>query len=74
MRSTQAYWLGAAAAFLLASPAWAADASAGRKLFGQQCALCHSAAEGDEGIGALEAKTTEPASPGDDEPDGAIAT
>jgi glucose/arabinose dehydrogenase/cytochrome c2 len=32
-----------------AAPAWAADANAGRTLFRQQCALCHSAAPGDNG-------------------------
>jgi len=32
-----------------AGPAWSADANAGKRLFRQQCALCHSAEAGDNG-------------------------
>lgn len=36
-------------ALLSMSPAWSADANAGKALFREQCALCHSAEAGDNG-------------------------
>src|SRR5215469_10482134 len=49
MKNPLAQFVVVVGALAAISPAWSADANAGKALFRQQCALCHSAESGDNG-------------------------